>query len=87
MYYHKKGEIQNMRTIFYFLFISLMLVGCLASVSSKKNNMSIPVKQITEQSHDEMLELAREMDQERTPAIYIVVISEPEIVTAKLPKK
>ena len=76
-----------MRKIFYFLFISLMLVGCLASVSSTKNNMSIPVEQLVEQNYDEMLELAREMDQERTPAIYIVVISEPEIITANPSRK
>ena len=49
--------------------------------------MSIPVEQLVEQNYDEMLELAREMDQERTPAIYIVVISEPEIITARPPKK
>ena len=72
-----------MRKIFYFLFISLMLVGCLASVSSTKKNMSTHIGQIIEQNRDEMLELAREMDQERTPAIYIVVISEPETIIAK----
>ena len=36
--------------------------------------------------YDEMLEMAKEMDQERTPAIYIVVISEPEVVIARPPK-
>ena len=76
-----------MKKIFYFLFISFMLVGCLASASSTKNNISIPVEQIIEQDRDEMLELAREMDQERIPAIYVVVISEPEIITARPPEK
>jgi|GEM_PF-6911766 len=76
-----------MKTIFYFLFISLMLIGCAASVSVIKNKTTTPESQIIEQDHNEMLELAREMDQERTPAIYIVVISEPEIVIAKPPEK
>tara|TARA_Y100000034_G_scaffold133547_1_gene199278 strand:+ start:135 stop:365 length:231 start_codon:yes stop_codon:yes gene_type:complete len=76
-----------MRKIFNFLFISLMLVGCAASVSAIKNKTTIPETQIIEQNHNEMLELAREMDQERTPAIYVVVISEPEIVIAKPPEK
>ena len=76
-----------MKKVFNFLFISLMLVGCIASASSSKNNMSMPAAQIIEQDRNEMLELAREMDQERIPAIYIVVISEPEIITAKPPEK
>lgn len=64
-----------------------MLAGCLASISSTKNNMSMHAEQIIEQDHNEMLELAREMDQERIPAIYIVVISEPETIIVKPPEK
>ena len=60
-----------------------MLAGCLASTLSTKNTMSMPAEQIAGQDYNEMLELAREMDQERVQAIYIVVISEPEIITAK----
>ena len=71
-----------MSKIFNFLFISLILVGCVTTVSSVKNK-TIPTMEIVEQDRDEMLELAKEMEEERTQAIYIVVISEPKTVTAK----
>tara|TARA_Y100000310_G_scaffold46916_1_gene43546 strand:- start:1 stop:195 length:195 start_codon:yes stop_codon:yes gene_type:complete len=64
-----------------------MLFGCVASASSIKNKILMPEAQIVEQDYDEMLELAKEMDQERIPAIYVVIISEPEIITAKPPEK
>ena len=64
-----------------------MLFGCVASASSIKDKILIPEAQIVEQDYDEMLELAKEMDQERIPAIYVVIISEPEIITAKPPEK
>ncbi len=76
-----------MNKIFNFLFVSLMLFGCVASASSIKNKILMPEAQIVEQDYDEMLELAKEMDQERIPAIYVVIISEPEIITAKPPEK
>ena len=76
-----------MNKIFNFLFVSLMLFGCVASASSIKDKILIPEAQIVEQDYDEMLELAKEMDQERIPAIYVVIISEPEIITAKPPEK
>ena len=37
--------------------------------------------------YDQMLDLAYDMEQERVKAIYVVVISEPEIITAKPPEK
>ena len=64
-----------------------MLFGCVASASSIKNKILMPEAQIVEQDYDEMLELAKEMDQERIPAIYVVIISEPEVITAKPPEK
>jgi len=64
-----------------------MLFGCVASASSIKDKILIPEAQIVEQDYDEMLELAKEMDQERIPAIYVVIISEPEVITAKPPEK
>jgi hypothetical protein len=76
-----------MKKIFNFLFVSLMLIGCVTSASSIKNEASAPLGQIIERTNDEMLELAREVDQERIPAIYVVIISEPEVVTAKPPGK
>ena len=75
-----------MKKIVNFLFISLMLAGCIASASSTKK-MPVPAAEIIEQDRNEMLELAREMHEERTQAIYIVVISKPEIVIAKPPEK
>jgi hypothetical protein len=70
------------------LFASLILIGCVANASSAiKTDMSIPKGQIFNQTTDEMLELARESDQERIKAIYVVVISEPEIITAKSTEK
>tara|TARA_Y100000310_G_C20534874_1_gene740368 strand:- start:822 stop:1055 length:234 start_codon:yes stop_codon:yes gene_type:complete len=74
-----------MKKIFNFLFVSLMLIGCVASASSIKSEASVPLGQIIERTSNEMLELARGVDQERVPAIYVVIISEPEIVTAKPP--
>ena len=76
-----------MKKIFNFLFVSLMLIGCVASASSIKSETFVPLGQIVERTSDEMLELAREMDQERIPAIYVVIISEPEVITAKPPDK
>jgi len=81
--YYEKGEIQNMSKVFNFLFISLMLIGCVASTSYIESKASLPPAKIIEQDRNEMLELAKEMEEERIQAIYIVVISEPEIITAK----
>ena len=72
-----------MNKIISLLFASLILIGCVVGRSVVKNETPAPKEQIVEQMTDEMLELAREMDQERSPAIYIVVISEPEVITAK----
>ena len=66
-----------------YIAICLLLFGCVASASSLNKRVHKPAAQLIEQNYDEMLELAREMDQERTPAIYIVVISEPEVISAK----
>ena len=76
-----------MKKIINFLVVSLMLIGCVASASSIKNEVFAPKGQIVEMAHDEMLELARDTDRERIPAIYVVVISEPEIIIAKPPEK
>ena len=72
-----------MKKIINFLFTSLILIGCVASASSIKGEVYAPMGQIVEQMPDEMLELANEVEQERVPAIYVVIISEPEIVIAK----
>ncbi len=64
-----------------------MLLGCVASASSLKSESSVPIGQIIEKNSDEMLELAVEADQERIPAIYVVIISEPETITARPPEK
>ena len=55
----------------------------MANASSVKEQDPLPKGQIIEQMNSEMLELAIEMEQERYPAIYVVIISEPEIITAK----
>jgi len=75
-----------MKRIFNFLFFSLVLFGCVASSAAMKSETSLPAAEIVEQNYDGMLELAYEMDQERVHAIYVVVISEPEVITAKPPE-
>lgn len=75
-----------MSKILYFLFFGL-LIGCATTVSPINNNFEAPKAEIIEQDYDEMLELAKEMDHQRSPAIYVVVISEPETITAKPSKK
>lgn len=75
-----------MLKILKYILICTFLIGCVASASSLKSERQAPTAQIIERNYDEMLELAKEMDQERTPAIYIVVISEPEVIVAKPPK-
>ena len=72
-----------MNKIFYSLFLGLVLFGCVAATSSVKNVSDPLSAQMIEKNNDEVLELARDMEQERVKAIYIVVISEPEIITAK----
>ena len=76
-----------MSKILSFCFALLILVGCVASASSVKNISSPPPAEIIEQNSDEMLELMAEMEEERVKAIYVVVISEPEVITAKPPGK
>jgi len=77
---------KDMKKIIFLLF-SLILFGCVASAVEVKNTpIPLPVE-LAEQEYDEMLELAYETDQERVRAIYVVVISEPEVVTAKPPEK
>jgi len=75
-----------MKKIINFLFASLILIGCMANASSVKTTTPTPKGHIIEKSNQEMLELAMDMDDERTHAIYVVIISEPEIVIAKPPK-
>jgi len=70
-----------------YISICVLLFGCAANAVSLEREKTTPKAQIIEQDYDEMLELAKQMDQERKPAIYIVVISSPEIVTAMPPKK
>ena len=75
---------------FYTLLFGLTLLGCVATastVSTADNVPFAPAGQIVEQNNDEMLELMHDMEEERVKAIYVVVISEPEIVTAKPPEK
>ncbi len=76
-----------MNKTFYTLFFVLTLFGCMASAASVKNVSPTSSPEIIEQSPDEMLELMSEMEEERVQAIYVVVISEPEIITAKPPEK
>ena len=83
----KKGKYKNMNKIFYILFLGLILLGCVATASTAKNNIPAPAAQIIEQNTDEMLELVHEMEENRVKAIYVVVISEPEIIIAKPPEK
>ena len=75
-----------MLKILKYLSICVLLASCVASASALKKDGPQPAAQIIDQNYDEMLEMAKEMDQERTPAIYIVVISEPEVVIARPPK-
>tara|TARA_R100000008_G_scaffold70709_1_gene48394 strand:+ start:993 stop:1244 length:252 start_codon:yes stop_codon:yes gene_type:complete len=75
-----------MLKILKYISICVLLASCVASASALKKDSPQPAAQIIDQNYDEMLEMAKEMDQERTPAIYIVVISEPEVVIAKPPK-
>lgn len=72
-----------MNKIIYTLFFSLMLLGCVATASTIKNNQPIPRAQIIEHDSKEMLELVSEMEENRVKTIYVVVISEPEVITAK----
>ncbi len=75
-----------MLKILKYLSICVLFASCVASATSLNRETPQPAAQIIDQDYDEMLEMAKEMDQERTPAIYIVVISEPEVVIAKPPK-
>lgn len=75
-----------MLKILKYISICVLLASCVASASALKKDSPQPAAQIIDQNYDEMLEMAKEMDQERTPAIYIVVISEPEVVIARPPK-
>tara|TARA_Y100001973_G_C5080460_1_gene272207 strand:- start:257 stop:508 length:252 start_codon:yes stop_codon:yes gene_type:complete len=75
-----------MLKILKYISICVLLASCVASATALKKDGPQPAAQIIDQNYDEMLEMAKEMDQERTPAIYIVVISEPEVVIAKPPK-
>jgi len=76
-----------MNKTFYILLLGLTLLGCVASASAVKTLQSPAPGVIVKQNHNEMLELARDMEEERVKTIYVVVISEPEIVTAKPPEK
>jgi PBP1b-binding outer membrane lipoprotein LpoB len=76
-----------MNKIFYTLFLGLVLLGCVATVATSNNVPPVPAGQIIEQDNDEMLELAYDLEEERVKAIYVVVISEPEVITAKPPEK
>ena len=75
-----------MLKILKYISICVLLASCVASATALKKDGPQPAAQIIDQNYDEMLEMAKEMDQERTPAIYIVVISEPEVVIARPPK-
>jgi len=75
-----------MLKILKYLSICILFVSCVAGATSLKKQQYKPSSKIVEQDYDEMLQLAKEMDQERTPAIYIVVISEPETIIANPPK-
>ena len=72
-----------MNKIFNFLFTSLILIGCMSTAASVRNEIPVQKEQTFEQASDELLELARETDQERVPAIYVVIISQPETITAR----
>tara|TARA_Y100000296_G_C5174430_1_gene259204 strand:+ start:930 stop:1160 length:231 start_codon:yes stop_codon:yes gene_type:complete len=76
-----------MNKIFYTLFLGLVLFGCVATAATSNNVSSVPPGEIIEQDNDEMLELAYDLEEERVKAIYVVVISEPEVITAKPPEK
>ena len=72
-----------MLKILKYLSICILFVSCVASATALKKPEHKPAAQIIEKDYDEMLELAKEVDQERTPAIYIAVISEAETVVAR----
>ena len=76
-----------MNKIFYILFLGLTLLGCVATAAAVKTLQPATPPAEIEQNHNEMLELARDMEEERVKTIYVVVISEPEIITAKPPEK
>ena len=76
-----------MKNIIKILIASLILLGCVAKASSVVTKEYAPKGQIVERTNDDMLEWAMEMNDERTPAIYVVIISEPEIIIAKPPEK
>jgi|1_EtaG_2_1085319.scaffolds.fasta_scaffold00243_4 hypothetical protein len=73
-----------MSKILSFCFALLILVGCVAGTSIISGEAINPE---IEHMTDEMLELASDIEQERTAAIYVVVISEPEIIIAKPPEE
>ena len=70
---------------FYTLFFGLTLLGCVATASTVNNTPPAPAGEIVDLDNGETLELIQEMEEERVKAIYVVVISEPEIITAKPP--
>tara|TARA_R110000824_G_scaffold5923_8_gene27131 strand:- start:1014 stop:1265 length:252 start_codon:yes stop_codon:yes gene_type:complete len=74
-----------MNKTFYTLFFGLALLGCVATASTVNNTPAGPAAQIIEHNNDEMLELVHDMEEERVKAIYVVVISEPEVIIAKPP--
>ena len=76
-----------MSKILSFCFALLILVGCVTGTSIISGAAPSPEKIAIEHITDEMLELASDIEQERTAAIYVVVISEPEIIIAKPPKE
>jgi hypothetical protein len=76
-----------MSKILSFCFALLILVSCVAGTSIINSEAPGPKDVVDEHMTDEMLELANDMDQDRIQAIYVVVISEPEIITAKPPEK
>ena len=74
-----------MSKIFYILFFCMVLFGCVATASTFDKTPEVPKAQIIEQNYNEMLQLAKDMEEERVKAIYVVVISEPEIIISKPP--
>tara|TARA_Y100001973_G_C5197654_1_gene335416 strand:+ start:856 stop:1086 length:231 start_codon:yes stop_codon:yes gene_type:complete len=76
-----------MNKTLYILLFALTLFGCIAGASSVKNIPSSHAAEIIEQNSNEMLELVTDMEKERVQAIYVVVISESELITAKPPEK
>ena len=75
---------------FYTLLFGLTLLGCAVTASTASTVETVPIgpaAHIIEQNNDEMIELMHDMEEERVKAIYVVVISEPEVITAKPPEK